>query len=205
MSRQVYHHIIDVSIVSTQILKMRHWRLNCIIMNNLQKQTFAKKQLLNATLSLLSTKNIKEISISQITILAQVGRATFYRNFKSIEDILYQYENNLADEFDSYYKSINNKNISTLLYEISKHYLENKEFYTILYKQQLTKIIENTIQNRIKNSIVPQTDIEKYGLSFLSYGLYGWIIAWIKDSMKDSPEKLLTMMKAYYSNPFKIE
>lgn len=174
-------------------------------MNNLEKNTYAKKQLLNATLKLLQTKNINEISVCELVDLAQVGRATFYRNYKSIDDVLIKHDEYLVSEFAKNYKNIKDKSIITFFYELCKHYYNNKDFYITLHKQHLTEIIGKTINKNIKEKVSPQDIVEKYGLNFLVFGLYGRILAWLDDDMKSTPDELLTLMKKYYSNPFDIK
>ena len=34
----------------------------------------------------------------------------------------------------------------------------------------------------------------------MAYGLYGWIVAWLNDEMKLSPDELLVLMKKTYGN-----
>ncbi len=173
-------------------------------MNNLEKNTYAKEQLLNATLKLLQTKNINDISVCELVELAQVGRATFYRNFANIKDILIKHEEILATEFSNTYKNIQRKSIISFLYELAKHYVNNKEFYITLHNQNLTEIIGKNIDKHLKEQIIPNNTIEKYGLNFLIFGLYGWILAWLDDDMKSTPEELLSLMKKYYSHPIDI-
>lgn len=174
-------------------------------MNNLEKNTYAKNQLLIATLKLLQTKNINEISVCELVNLAQVGRATFYRNYKSIDDVLIKHDEFLANEFAKGYKNVEDKSIITFFYELCKHYYNNKNFYITLRKQHLTEIIGKTINKNIKEKITPKNIVEKYGLNFLIFGLYGWILAWLDDDMKSTPDELLALMKLYYSNPFNIK
>lgn len=57
-------------------------------MNNEQKNTYVKQQLTQALLELLQKKTLAEISVSELTERAGVGRVSFYRNFHTKEDIL---------------------------------------------------------------------------------------------------------------------
>lgn len=50
---------------------------------------FLKECTADALLKLLRERNIDEITISEITDLADVGRVTFYRYFKKKEDLIY--------------------------------------------------------------------------------------------------------------------
>ena len=52
-------------------------------MNNEQKNTYVKQQLTQALLELLQKKTLAEISVSELTERAGVGRVSFYTRMKS--------------------------------------------------------------------------------------------------------------------------
>ena len=85
----MYHEGNNKSSIST---KMRHSRGSCIIMNNQEKNTYVREKLTQALIQLLQEKNIEDISICELTQRAQVGRASFYRNYQTLSDILYPYD-----------------------------------------------------------------------------------------------------------------
>lgn len=64
-------------------------------MNNQEKNTYVRTQLTQALLRLLQEKKLADISVSELTQRAQVGRASFYRNYQSLSDILFQYDQSL--------------------------------------------------------------------------------------------------------------
>lgn len=168
-------------------------------MNNQEKNTYSKNELLKAALCLLSTKGLKDVSISELTSKANVARATFYRNFDSIEDILIQHHYFLANDLEIRCKRKNVSTIADFFYELAKHQLENKNFYTILFKENLLYVILDTILTRIKNHLIDNSNVEKYGLNFISFGLFGFIYTRIKDDMDILPEDLLELIKKHYS------
>ena len=57
-------------------------------MNNEQKNTYVKKQILAALLNLLKEKPLSDISVSELTNKAEIGRVSFYRNYQNKEDLL---------------------------------------------------------------------------------------------------------------------
>lgn len=173
-------------------------------MNNQEKNTYAKNEILKATLDLLSCKSIKDISISELTAKANVARATFYRNYNSIEDILIQHEHFLANEFEKKCKEKNVKTIAELFYELVKLQLENKDFYTILYKENLLYVILETILTRINNHLIDIKRTEKYGVNFISFGLFGFIYTWVKGVMNILPEELLDIINKNYSKKIDV-
>ena len=68
-------------------------------MNNEQKNTYVKKQILTALLDLLKEKPLSDISVSELTSKAEIGRVSFYRNYQNKEDIL-KVEAEFAAKFD---------------------------------------------------------------------------------------------------------
>jgi AcrR family transcriptional regulator len=52
-------------------------------MNNEQKNSYVKKQILTALLDLLKEKPLSDISVSELTARAEIGRVSFYRNVPS--------------------------------------------------------------------------------------------------------------------------
>ena len=57
-------------------------------MNNEQKNTYVKMQITTALLELLKEKPLSDITVSELTNKAEIGRVSFYRNYQNKEDIL---------------------------------------------------------------------------------------------------------------------
>ena len=74
-------------------------------MNNEQKNTYVKRQITTALLELLKEKSISDISITELTQKAQIGRVSFYRNFQTKEDILREESDRLINEWGRLYET----------------------------------------------------------------------------------------------------
>ena len=72
--------------------------------NNEQKNTYVKKQITLALLELLKEKPLVDISISELTQKAQIGRVSFYRNYQTKEDILREESDRLLKEWGKLYE-----------------------------------------------------------------------------------------------------
>ena len=159
-------------------------------MNNEQKNTYVKRQITTALLELLKEKSISDISITELTQKAQIGRVSFYRNFQTKEDILREESDRLINEWGRLYETNPESAPETLFPSLFDFYREHKEFYTILYHEGMTSVMQETILNAIK--ITPEmANIEAYMKSFWAYGIFGWIIEWIKRGMPESGRELL--------------
>ena len=74
--------------------------------NNEQKNTYVKKQITLALLELLKEKPLVDISISELTQKAQIGRVSFYRNYQTKEDILREESDRLLKEWGKLMRKI---------------------------------------------------------------------------------------------------
>ena len=104
-------------------------------MNNQEKNTYVREQLTKALIQLLQEKRIEDISVSELTQRAQVGRASFYRNYQSLSDILYQYDRLLVNTWGAAYDADPASNISNLFGRLFQHYKDHADFYLLLYQR----------------------------------------------------------------------
>jgi AcrR family transcriptional regulator len=168
-------------------------------MNNEQKNTYVKKQITAALLALLKEKSLSAISISELTSKAEIGRVSFYRNYQSMEDILKQESDRLIKEWGRLYESNPESSPETLFPSLFDFYRDHKEFYTTLYDAGMSSIMMETIINTIH--ITPEMqNLEAYMKSFWAYGIYGWMIEWIRRGMQESGNELLTLFTAARQN-----
>ena len=161
-------------------------------MNNEQKNTYVKKQITAALLALLKEKPLSEISISELTSRAEIGRVSFYRNYESKEDILKEESERLIREWGRLYESNPESAPETLFPSLFDFYRDHKDFYTTLYHAGMSSIMMETIVSTIR--ITPEMqNLEAYMKSFWAYGIYGWMLEWIKRGMQESGKELLVL------------
>lgn len=66
---------------------------------NQTKAEYSKTLIMNAFYSLMKKKPFQEISITEISEIAGVSRLTFYRNFESKEDVIFEYSDRNKRDF----------------------------------------------------------------------------------------------------------
>lgn len=163
-------------------------------MNNEQKNTYVKKQITAALLSLLKEKPLSDISISELTSRAGIGRVSFYRNYQNKEDILKEESDRLIKEWGKLYESNPESAPETLFPSLFDFYRDHRDFYITLYNAGMSSIMMETIIGTIR--ITPEMqNLEAYMKSFWAYGIYGWMLEWIKRGMKESGKELLALFK----------
>ena len=89
-----------------------------------------------ALISLLSEKELSDITISELSARAHVNRKTFYRHYRSISDVVTEFENELLSDFSDILKTSNTSifNIGSVLGEISALISSNQEYFVKLLK-----------------------------------------------------------------------
>ena len=161
-------------------------------MNNEQKNTYVKKQILAALLDLLKEKPLSDISVSELTNKAKIGRVSFYRNYQNKEDILKEESDRLIKEWGRLYESNPDSTPESLFPSLFDFYRDHREFYTILYNAGMSSIMMETIIGTIQ--ILPEMpNLEAYMKSFWAYGIYGWMLEWIKRGMYESGDELKSL------------
>ncbi len=161
-------------------------------MNNEQKNTYVKKQITAALLALLKEKPLSEISVSELTGRAGIGRVSFYRNYESKEDILKEESERLIREWGKLYESNPESAPETLFPSLFDFYRDHKDFYTTLYHAGMSSIMMETIVGTIRITSEMQ-NLEAYMKSFWAYGIYGWMLEWIRRGMQESGKELLVL------------
>lgn len=158
-------------------------------MNPQEKNIHVRKQITKALISLMGRKKINDISISELCDKAQVGRASFYRNYDSKEEVIRHHTealiNGWADEIDRDPSA----SISSFFQSLFQHFQKNQSFYKILYRQNMSTTILAAIRSRLNMD----KDIglsSLYARAFTAYGIFGWIDVWFSNGMKETPEEL---------------
>jgi hypothetical protein len=155
-----------------------------------RKDIIVVDQLENAIFGLLKEKEYKDISISELCNKAWVSRCTFYRNYKDIDDVIYQYfmrksKNWWEANYSTFLKE--EKNISVSLF---KYLLSLKETILIVYQRGLSHIFEKHIFDSAINGRNIFDKEQSYSSARVSGSIVGLTNEWVRRGMQDSPEYL---------------
>ena len=109
-------------------------------MNKKQEtNAFVRECITKALLQLMDKKPISDITITELVERAGVARVSFYRNFTSKENVIEEYLILLIREWGRTFEEKADPSLfaPTLL----NHFYAYKEFYLLLYKQNLSSMI----------------------------------------------------------------
>lgn len=158
-----------------------------------QSNTYVRKQITHALLKLMETQMFAEIKITDIVRVAMVGRASFYRNFASKEEVLKQYLMEILKESEIRFKNEKREN-ADWVENLFSHYKYYSEVYYLLYRSNLSHLILDNIKV-VCGPKIEQDNLQAYVNSWLAYGLFGWINEWIARGMKESPKEMSRLIK----------
>lgn len=161
-----------------------------------------KKMLLQGLTKLMSEKKISNITVKELTDLADVNRSTFYLYYKDIFDMVEQIETEMLTDFIStaqkFFKepSIYNNLVSffTYLFEFVQ---QNAELCKILLGPDGDYTFIEKLKHTIKQSLLPVDDtLSKlhYQRPYMLSGCIGIIQQWLEDDMKMPPRELAVIV-----------
>lgn len=174
---------------------MKHTSENVSPMSNEGRNAYVILHLTDALLKLLEDKNIHEISIRELCDLAGVGRASFYRNYESREDIIKKHLAGLFHEWTAGYREHDDMPLSELIHSIFTHFERHRDFYGLLGKRNLVYLLKDTLIEMIGPK-PEHSKTEAYATAFVAYSLYGWIEVWFQRGMQESAEEMAEMFRA---------
>ncbi len=169
---------------------MRQTGENVSPQSNEGRNRYVIEHITAALIELMEQYPFEEISVSQICQEAQVGRASFYRNYESKKDILKKHMDDLIREWG---KEFEERGDPTYFSEsLLKHYYKYKDFYLLLYRHGLSDMIYETIRMAVKLEEAP-THLDRYGKSMFAGMLFGWIDEWMRQGMPEKPEEIILL------------
>lgn len=162
----------------------------------MKKEEYTKQQILKAMLELLIEKEIDQITITELVKRAGVGRASFYRNYSTKEDVLADHLKKLILRWGEEFEKEGNPDVNASLV---KHFWNEKSFYLTLYNANLGPYIYKAMKAamNIEEKVNP---VERYLVSWYAGSIYGFIDEWMKNGMKESPEEMFALMKEIFKH-----
>lgn len=167
-----------------------------------------KKALKESLSSLMEEKNIREISVQELTDMADLNRATFYLHYKDIYDLQQQIEDEVVDEIDSilvnHIASVESGEPYSMFVKMLTYITENPTIFKMfLGKNSNRSLIDKLcyiVENRwfmiwLDKYPTDSSDDElAYFSNYIVYGYVAVIVKWVESGMKESPEVMAKMM-----------
>ena len=163
------------------------------------QNVLAREFILEALLLLVERKKLQEISITELTVKAGVSRMTFYRNYKSKEDIIIQYLDEVFLIYLSEMQKIEDLSVYYFALNFFKYFKAQEKLIIALLKSDKTNILFDCFSKYLDSvfiNIKDKTEIQfnQYNISFIAGGLYKTLIQWLSngaiENENDMAEKI---------------
>lgn len=162
---------------------------------NEARNAYVVEQITATLIGMLEDRPLEEISISELCVRAQVGRASFYRNFSGKEDVLRRRVRHLFATWGESHQQEGDASVSALVRSLFAHFEENRSFYRLLESRGLIHLIEDAMLAGVGFDPAGPKEAA-YTSAYAAYVLYGWTAVWFRRGMRESADELADMLEA---------
>lgn len=166
--------------------------------NNKRKRT-SRLKIEKALIEFLQTKELHQISVSQICKKANLNRSTFYANYTDIYDLADTIREELEAQVAELYQNersegYNSNNYLLLFHHVAQNQLFYQTYFKLGYDEEYKiwhyddKLAEKHFENNHIN----------YHMEFFKSGLNRIIKLWLDNGCKESPEEMFEIIKSEY-------
>lgn len=165
---------------------------------NNKRRKESQNKIEKAFVELLQTRDIKEVTVSDLVKETGLNRSTFYANYIDIFDLADKTRQKLEKDFTNLFADYDYFNERTGALKMFTHIKENQLFYKTYFKlcyddKHLISIYDTkrAEKEHIDSNI-------KYHIEFFRNGLNAIIKMWLANDCKESPEAMAEVLKQEY-------
>ena len=168
-----------------------------------------KKALRDCLFQLLDEKSVEEITVKELTSMADINRSTFYFYYKDIDDMIMQIQDEIYSVFE---RDVIRSATVFITREDFMQYLVR--FLTFCKdREKICKFVmsndpKNNLSKRIKSGLMmcipdttkvfPENDPKRYLTDYAVAGFWQLIIQWMYDGMKIPPNEMAAFLANVY-------
>ena len=165
---------------------------------NNRRRRESQEKIERAFVELLQSREIKDITVSDLIKQTQLNRSTFYANYIDIFDLADKVREKLENDFGTLFADYDYFNERSGALKMFTHIKENQLFYKTYFKlcydeKHLISIYDS---KRAEKEQIAQNI--KYHIEFFRNGLNAIIKLWLADGCQESPEEMAEVLKTEY-------
>lgn len=164
--------------------------------NNKRRRESVEK-IEKAFIELLQSRELKEVTVSDICKITGLNRSTFYANFLDIYDLADKLREKLEQDFASTFSDNGNREENGAL-KMFRHIKENRIFYKTYFKLGY----DESHQVLIYDTARAEKDFGgkhiKYHIEFFRNGINAIIKMWLAGGCVESPEEMAEIIAQEY-------
>ena len=162
-----------------------------------------RKILTQALTELLQQKQVNEITVKELTDLADMNRGTFYLYYKDIYDMLEKIQDEMFEKLNAIFALRDGEKVTEqtkpILLDLFRFIEENQEMCRVLlspngdmsFLHRLNEVLREKCLHMYLGAApaVNEEDFD-YRYSFVVYGCAGIIRAWVGQNCPETPEQM---------------
>ena len=162
-----------------------------------------RRQLRECLISLLKEKKVQDITVRELTDMADLNRGTFYLHYKDVFDLLEKTEAELQDEFNQLvlkHDAVDLKQIPAVIFnEIYSLVYENADLIEILLGENGDLNFVNRLKKLIREKCLKDwMEVFRTGnpavfdafFSYIASGCVGLVQYWLQTGLKETPQQM---------------
>lgn len=170
---------------------------------NNKRRRESQEKIIKIFINLIQTKEINEITVSEICKLAKINRSTFYANYIDIYDLADKVKDVIIEDMYTAYKEERVQSVHSYDFlKLFKHIKDNQLFYKTYFKLNLN-LDPREVNNNVDNDSLAFYNDSKYldyHIEFFKAGLNAIIKKWLDNNCEESPEEINEILKSEYKN-----
>jgi AcrR family transcriptional regulator len=165
---------------------------------NNKRRRDSQDKIEKAFIELLQTREIKDITVSDIIKNTGLNRSTFYANYIDIFDLADKTREKLENDFSNLFADYDYFNERSGALKMFTHIKENQIFYKTYFKLCYDdKHLISIYDTRRAEKEHMDSNI-KYHIEFFRNGLNAIIKLWLAGGCQESPEEMAEVLKQEY-------
>ena len=168
---------------------------------NNKRRKQSQEKIEKVFVELLQTKELNQISVTDICKITHLNRSTFYANYIDIYDLADKVKEKLESEVQTLYKDettykYNSNDFLKLFYHIKDNQLFYKTYFKLGFdnKHSIFRYDTNLSKEFFDDQFI------EYHIEFFKNGLNSIIKLWLKNGCKESPEEIDSIIKSEYAH-----
>lgn len=154
-----------------------------------QENQRVKDQLLAALIEFAGCKDWSKVTVTELVEQAGVARASFYRNFSSVEEVV---EYGIGQMTQRYHEGMPDGDVDSrarLEFKF-RFYREHADLVLAFHRAKAgTSLLDLITDCEIEaRGDMPSSSLSRYELYFSAGAFYNVLLCWLESGMKESPE-----------------
>lgn len=172
--------------------------MNGMNVKNNRRRKESQEKIEKAFIELLQSRELKEITVSDIIKLTGLNRSTFYANYIDIYDLAEKTKEKLENDFTELFADYDYFTERNGVLKMFKHIKENPIFYKTYFKLCYDDKHLISVYDPKRAELELDNVGIKYHVEFFRNGFNAIVKMWLAGGCQESPEEMAEILKQEY-------